>query len=302
MNNNLITKNNALIEAAYRLSLTEMQIVVYGISLINPVQKDFPLVYRIEVVRFAEMFDRKHGEIYSDIKDAIKKRFWERDFSYVDNQGKTVTCRWLTRISYQDKTGFIEIKFSEDVQPYLHQMQKQFTTYYIDKIARFKSIYSIRFYEYSIMQLKKTTNKKCTFSIEIKEIKRRLDLEDKYKRFSNFKADVLESAKKEINKYSDVKFSYEVIKQGRTPHKIKFTVSEREHKVEQKLLLLEQNELKLTPSTIEKGKEIIKKAGTRWDIYAIEQQFYAYAKQKGIPKNPTGAFLGFVKKKAAKAP
>ena len=98
-----ITKSNALIEASYRLTRTELQIILYGISLINPTQKDFPLTYRVETRRFAEMFNRNHGEIYNDIKDAVRKRFWERDFSYTNEQGKIVTCRWLTRIGVQWK-------------------------------------------------------------------------------------------------------------------------------------------------------------------------------------------------------
>ena len=299
---NSVTKSNALIEASYRLTRTELQIVLYGISLINPTQKDFPLAYRIEKKRFAEMFDRHHGEIYNDIKDAIRKRFWERDFSYTNEKGKVVTCRWLTRIIHEDKTGYVEIKFSEDVQPYLHQLQKQFTTYYIDQVSKFKSIYSIRFYEHAIMELKKSKMKKISFKIEIEEIKNRLELNEKYKRFCDFKRFVLEPAKKEINKYSDIKFSYEVIKQGRSPHKIKFTVSFRSpvdpnHKKEEQLPLLEQNPIYLSPDIIEKAKQLVMQANTNWDIYAIIEQFKQYAQQKGLPDNIKGAFLGFVKNK-----
>ena len=68
MNKVSITKSNALIEASYRLSRTEMQILLYGISLINPTDKNFPFIYRIDTARFAEMFNRKHGEIYTTSK------------------------------------------------------------------------------------------------------------------------------------------------------------------------------------------------------------------------------------------
>jgi len=295
-----ITKSNALIEAGYRLSLTEVQIVLYGISLINPTQKEVPLEYRIDIGRFADLFNRKHGEIYNDIKDAIRKRFWERDFSYTNEQGKIVTCRWLTRITYQDKTGFIEIKFSEDVQPYLRQLQKNFTTYYIDQIAKFKSVYSVRFYEFAIMRLKKNKINKIKFKLNIQELKTRLELTDKYKRFSHFKERVLEKAKNEINKHSDIKLSYEVIKQGRTPHEIKFTVSYREKQKEEQLPLLATQEINLSPDIIEKAKNIISQAKNKLDIYDIAEQFKSYAQKNGTPNNINGAFLGFVKKKVVK--
>ena len=60
---------------------------------------------------------------------------------------------------------------------------------------------------------------------------------------------------------------------------------------------------KITPSNIhlpvealEEGKIIILNAGSRKDIYKIEQEFLNYANQNP-PKNIHGAFLGFVKKK-----
>lgn len=297
MDDKSITKSNALIEAGYRLSLTEIQIILYGISLINPLKKDFPLVYKIDILRFAEMFGRDHGQIYEEVKEAIQKRFWERDFSYKDKDGKTVTNRWLTRIKHEDRSGFIEIKFSEEVQPYLHQLQNNFTTYYIEKIAKMKSIYSVRFYELGIMHLKKFKRNKCCFDLTIDEVKKRLELTDKYSRFSNFKSFVLEPAKKEINKLSDIKFNYEIIKIGRKPYKINFIFSKNSNANKTKSV-----HNKLSTIILEEAKMIVLEAGTGWDIYAIEQQFYEFARIKGQPKNIEKAFLGFVRKKVEKKP
>ncbi len=289
-----VTKSNALIEAGYRLSLTEMQIVLYGISLINPLQKDFPLKYAIDVKRFSDIFNRSHGQIYNEIKDAITKRFWERDFSYIDENGKTVTNRWLTQISYHDATGFMQIKFSEEIQPYLHQLKKHFTTYGIEQIAQFKSIYSVRIYEYSIMHLNKSKKNKYYFTLLVEELKKKLELGDKYQRFCDFKTRVLERAKKEINKHSDLNITYKIVKLGRSPNKIEFTVT---RKAEKALTHQKPPSDKLSPAMIEQAKAIVRQAGTGWDIYVIEQQFYDYIRQKGGPINLEGAFIGFVKKK-----
>jgi plasmid replication initiation protein len=194
-----ISKSNALINASYRLTLTEMQIILYGIGLINPLQPEFPRSYRIDIDRFAKQFNRRHGQIYKEIKDAVVKRFWERDFSYIDDKGKIVTLRWLTKMVHQDKTGYIEIKFSEEIQPYLRDLQTNFTAYYIDKIVSFKSIYSVRLYEYAVMFLNKNEINQGKFGLLINEIKTQLDITEKYKLFSNFKLKVLNPAKKEIN-------------------------------------------------------------------------------------------------------
>ena len=304
MDNNSITKSNALIEAGYRLSLTEMQIVLYGISLINPIAKDFPLKYRIDIKHFSELFNRNHGDIYREVKNAILSKFWERDFSYKDETGKIITNRWLTQIKHQDNTGYLEIKFNEEVQPYLHQLKKYFTTYYIDQIALFKSIYSVRLYEMSVMHLKKSKKEKCIFVLEIKEIRNRLELGNKYKRFHDIKIRILETAKREINKYSDIRFSYKIVKLGKAANEVEFFTSKKTRS-QPDLLNSPQSEYKpakLSPTVFEKAKQMALAAGTGWDIYAMEQQFYTFIKKKGAPESYEGAFLGFVKKKVAKPP
>jgi Plasmid encoded RepA protein len=58
----------------------------------------------------------------------------------------------------------------------------------------------------------------------------------------------------------------------------------------------------VSSALMEKAKEIGLKAGTGWDIYAIEQQFYEYIKKKGIPEKFDAAFLGFVRKKVKISP
>ena len=294
-----VTKSNALIDAGYRLSLTEIQVILYGISLINPINNTFPRSYKIEIARFAEMFDREHTKIYHDLKEAILKKFWERDFSYRDANGKIITNRWLTQVIHEDKTGYIEIKFSEEVEPYLHNLKGNYTTYYIEQIAKMRSIYSIRFYEISIMRLRKSQKNKYVYTLTIEDLKHRLMLHEKYKRFCDFKTRVLDKAKKEINKHSDIRFAYEIIKQGRTPNKIKFTVSYKCKQKKNDYQMLDKHDIALTPAIIEEAKNIMLENNSRLDLYNIIDEFKSFAKKNGTPNNISGAFIGFVKKKVA---
>lgn len=221
----IITKHNALIEASYRLSLTEMQIILYGTSLINPKSEEFPLSYKIEVNKFSELFNRQYKQLYGELKETVLKRFWERDFSYIDSTGKTVLTRWLSSVTYMDFEGYIELEFSRKLQPYLHQLKSNFTTYYIDKIASFRSIHSTRIYEITLMHLKRSQSKKYDFICAISDLKMMLGIEEKYKAFRDFKKRVLEISKNQINNHSDLDFEYDVIRKGKTPVEIKFIVS-----------------------------------------------------------------------------
>jgi len=302
---NSVTKFNGLIEASYRLSLNEARIVLYGISLINPTSKNFPLEFKIDIKRFAEMFNIESHNVYSIVKQAAMDKFWEREFTFQTEKKKKMRVRWLTGIEYGDSLGYLKIFINPQLKPFLHQLQLiggNFTKYYLDNIANFKSIYSVRFYEIAIMELRRSKQKKHTFSLEIEEIKKRLDIQDKYKRFSNLKASILEPARKEINKNSNIRLNYEVIKLSRSPHKIEFIVSENSKKQLELTTLKKSNLPKLSTVTIEKAKKIIQDAGTRWDIYVIIEQFHEYMAKKGVPNDINAALIGFVKKKVVTPP
>jgi len=302
MDTKSVTKYNGLIEASYRLSLNEARIVLYGISLINPLAKEFPLEFKVDIKRFAEMFDIDSRNAYSMVKQAAMDKFWEREFTFPVDKDKKLRVRWLTGIEYGDRLGYIKIFINPQLKPFLHQLSGNFTKYYLKNITSFKSIYSIRFYEIAIMELKRSEQKKYTFTLKIEEIKNRLELTKKYNRFSNFKSFVLEPAKREINKHSDIKFNYKVIKLSRSPHEIEFTVSRKIKDQPVLPTLSEYKPTELSPAIFEKAKQIVLEAGNRWDIYAIKEQFYEYIEKKGQPDSLKAAFLGFVKKKVATLP
>ena len=290
-----ITKHNSLIQAGYRLTLSEMRIILYGISMINPMSDDFPLEYQINIKSFINLFMlKKNTGIYTDIKETVMGKFWERELTFDIGNGVKERLRWLTNIKYGDKHGFIKIYINPHLKPLLHQLKGQFTSYHLEKVALFQSIYSVRIYEIAIMRLNKHAKSKCSFILEVSLLKENLDLVGKYKLCSDFNRRVLEPAKKEINKYSDIRLSYKLKKQGKAFHKIKFSVSKKAFKSVSAKVLKENI---LSPPILEKAKWLTECAGTDWDIQEIKKQFLEYATKKGQPKDLEKAFIGFVKKK-----
>ena len=308
-----VTKHNDLITSSYRLTLTEMQIILYGISLVNPIDGKFPRSYEINIKTFGGMFNRKHKDIYSEVKEAIMKRFWEREFTFHDKYeanrvGELVRARvkWVTTVKYSDKAGFIKIYFNPEIEDYLHNLKTSFTSYYIKQVSEFRRFYSVRFYEISVMHLNKAKVNKTTFRMKITDLRDILDLSSKYPRFCDFKQRVLEPSKKEIKEHSDLHFTYEVIKEGKTPSEIRFTVT-RPASGSEEIRLNAQDEAvryhtRVSTGALEKAKTISILAKTGWDVYVIEKEFYEFMKKKGAPDNVDGAFIGFVKKKVAKPP
>ena len=303
-----ITKSNAVINSSYRFSLNELRILLFGLSHINPRSDDFPMFHRIHIKELAEFYnigEKDRGSFYDDIKNALINKFWSREFSYYDEElGETVKRTWLTEVRYGRKDGTLAYEYNPKIKKQLQQLSKRFTSYFLDNIANMKSAYAVRLYEISIMYLNASNQPKTVFTKTIEDLKHHLDITEKYKNFFDMKKRVLEQAKRDINKHSDIKFSYKVKKLGRSPNEIEFTVF-RKPKEQPELPGIPQAEYsppKLTPEIFEQAKQITLRAGTGWDIYAIEQQFYTFIKQKGAPESYEGAFLGFVKKKVAKPP
>lgn len=301
-----ITKSNAVINSSYRFSLNELRILLYGLSHINPRSDEFPMFHRIHIKELAEFYnigEKDRGSFYDDIKHALITKFWSREFSYFDEElGEVVKRTWLTEVRYGRKDGTLAYEYNPKLKNQLQQLAKRFTSYFLANIASMKSAYAVRIYEISVMYLNASKQDRTIFTKKIEDLKHHLDITDKYKNFFDMKKRVLEQARKEINKHSDIKFSYKVKKLGRSPYEIEFTVSKKPKAQLEQSAPPKYKPKELSPAVFEKAQEIVREAGNRWDIYAIEQQFQEYIRKKGQPESLEGAFLGFVKKKVASQP
>ncbi len=224
----LITKSNNLIEARLNFSLMEYRIILYSVSLINTVSTDLPDAFEINIKNFAQAFEIDVNGLYSDIKQTLMTKFFNRRFTILLDDGKKKVCHWLDSVVYEDHSGYIELKFSNDIVPFLQNLKTRYTTYYFEKITKFKSVFSVRIYEYCIMEINKKNSDYCVLSaIVLDELKLMLGLNDKYNLYAHFKQRVLNKASEEINAYSDLTIDFEEIKKGRAVEAIKFTVKRK---------------------------------------------------------------------------
>jgi plasmid replication initiation protein len=124
---------------------------------------------------------------------------------------------------------YLEFRFSAYLQERIQNLKGFFTQYDIKNIAMFRSRYAFMLYEFFKMKILQNNgfyNQKIT----VDDFKLNLDLKNKYSVFRNLKCKVIEIAKKQINKHSDIHINYEIIKTGRTPTHIKFTAKYKKGK------------------------------------------------------------------------
>lgn len=224
----IVTKSNDLINANYSFSLNEYRILMYAVSCVNPMNKEFPSVLDINVKEFAAFFKVEVDGMYYDLKEAITKRFFRRELTIDLPDGEKKLCHWLDSLTYHNGKSTLKLEFSKNVIPLLTNLVHKFTSYHLEQIADMKSIYAIRIYEFCILEINRQKKNLCEFIIDLNCFKKRLDIADKYNRYCDLKCRVLTRAKAEINAHSDLIIDFDEIKRGRTVESIKFIVQRKE--------------------------------------------------------------------------
>ena len=221
----LVVKTNYLNTVLQNLTLVEIKIIQLAIVDARETGKglstDTPL--RIDAMRYAEFFNTTRQNGYLMMKDAEETLF-NRRFSFLDDDERTVKSRWISQVRYLDDEGAIEVVFTPAVVKGITRIdgaEEFFTKYLLEQTARMDSNYSIRLYEL-LVQWKKAGK---TPLFELEQFRGQMGLGvNEYKTMSNFKKRVLDLAVREINEKSDLKVSYAQEKEGRKITGFKFKV------------------------------------------------------------------------------
>ena len=221
----IVSKSNKMITSRFAFSMNEYRIFLYGLSLINPLAPDFPLAYKINVKKFAEMFGiTTVDSLYSELKETVINKLFKRSMTINLDGGVKRLAHVVRHIDYHDSLGELTIVFDEEIKPFVYDLKDRFTSYSLEQVSHFKSVYSLRFYEFTIMNLKSNHGKPIQFFISVDELRRRFEITNKYKMYNNLKQRVIEKAMTEINAFSNISLRYVEIKKGRSVDQIKLIV------------------------------------------------------------------------------
>ena len=222
----LVVKTHRLNTVIQNLSLSEIRLIQIGIidsrEKNEGLSADKPLL--ITGKRYAELFDTTLQTAYKILLDAEENLF-ERRFSFIDEyDGNRVKTRWVSQVKYLKGQGAIEIIFTPAVVNEISRIngiENFFTKYTLNHIADLDSTYSVRLYEL----LTQWCEAKKTPILELQTFRGQLGLGvTDYTRMSDFKRRVLDAAVIEVNEKTDIKVSYEQVKEGRRIVGFKFKV------------------------------------------------------------------------------
>lgn len=216
-NTNVVVKSNKLVQASYRLTLIEQQMILFAISrareqktLITPESRVF-----IPAKEFAVMFHANESKVYHQLKQAALELFSRQviieSVHPVTGQIGKGPSRWVQHVKYYPGSGQVELAFTQDIIPFITRLEENFTKYGLEKVAQLTSVHAIRLYEMCVQRV----NMKYPPAIEIEALKESLNLKEEYQRTDSFKRSVLDVAIKQINKFTDLKVEYRQKKTGR---------------------------------------------------------------------------------------
>lgn len=216
-----VRKSNIFIDGRYRFTANEQKVLLLVISKIEMFDYDFE-PYKVP---WNEIKNATNGKV-----NTVKK---------ID-----VVCESLKNRTIKIRKGHIENNFGFlsgwEVSPGNHVLFRvdpgmagllldllkdgNFTLYNLECVLSLNSAYSIRMYEI----LKSNLWKKQPLHISLDSLKWSLDIDLKnksYTDFGNFRQFVLERAKKDLKKHTDIQFTYEKIKDGRRIGGLLFTIT-----------------------------------------------------------------------------
>lgn len=215
---NMVTKSNLLIEAAYKLTSSEFKLIQTIFSNIQP-DDTKTNTYTFPIKQFLELLELKGKSGYSELKK-ITFDLFKKPISITIND-ETTQITWLSLVKYNDNAGTITIEINKFWEKYLLSLTSNFTSYKLFNITNLRSIYSLRLYEL----LKSRINLNSTRIITIQDLRSKMGIEpEQYPKYSNFKQRIILQAQKELKAESDIYFEFTEIKKSRSVDKIEFHI------------------------------------------------------------------------------
>lgn len=222
----LIYKSNKLVEASYRLDLTEKRIILYAIAQYHlqnsPNWTNHECL--INLKEFAEMFGRDTHNLYPQLKKWTTNLYRRELTLYEVDEATGIPITNKTRWVIAEKTniskGFLKIVFNPELVPHFHNLKDCYTRIPIENMAKLNTEYAIRLYE--LLKQQEDFGRRTIYVAQLRQLFELADYE--YKQFNDLKRWVVQSSINQINKHTDLEVSFTTMKEGRTVTAFKFKV------------------------------------------------------------------------------
>ena len=208
--------------------MNEYRVYIPDFETVDDIYKELkkvPTVYDITIEEFMNITGVSKSNVSREINKTRKKlgsKIINTPHPFEENEESGATIPWFSQILYSKDKSKLTLHLNTIALERLSAFVK-YSKICFSNITNLRSNYSV--YIYLLIKIIKdiSYNNDSTYEyISISELKSKLSLGDKYTNIADFKKYVLDVVLQEINDYTDLIFSYELIKEGRAYKNIKF--------------------------------------------------------------------------------
>lgn len=213
---------NQIVQARHRLDPRQQKVIAWAIGQITRDDTDF-MTHTLSVSEFARLTGSESGSLYREMETVTKSLLRSiLEIKIQDGDRRRVAFQWLSHCVYRDGEGTVEIRFHSELKPYLLELRSRFTQLRLNRFFKFRSSFTIRFFERVEMQ--RGLNRH-TWQMSLLELREWLSVEaSSYPKFGLFRERILDAAQRELDLKSDWSFTFQTIKTGRKITGVEFTL------------------------------------------------------------------------------
>lgn len=266
-----VVMGKGLVQARFSMDLWERRLMYTCMSKLKRTDEKFSAIsFTISEIAKLLDIDSLPATEYTAIKKAAKKLVTR--IVEVEENSKYEVYNWVSYFKLDTKKNEISMQFNEYMKPYLLELleNKGYTKFLLKFAMPLSSTYAQRFYE-MFRCLVYGGQSKAVQRVDLKELRKKLEIENKHKNFGQFRLKVLDVAEREINQKTDIYISFKDIRshnQGRAVEALYVSVILKEDMVHEwdKYMLWQKDDL------LEKLYQIVeKKKGQKLHLDQLEK-------------------------------
>jgi len=213
----IVKQKIELTNASSPLSRTEIDFVLTIISQIKKEDTEFK-EYRFSIKELEKKMERKlNSKQLRDMAISLMSKPLLLPLNGKLDSKQWSVIGWFKHFDYDN--GNISCSFDSRLKPYLIGINNRFSKGSLTSLLPMRSKYSKELYMLLIYEAYKGF-----FDVEVELLMNKLKVPKSLLLYKNFKTKVLLQAQKDLDKFSDIIFTFEEIKKGRKVYRLKFNI------------------------------------------------------------------------------
>jgi len=213
-----INMSRILVKAAHGLNLSQKRLIMYAVSKIHPhVPQPNQIIVKVNALEYAQKMEVHAPNAYRDLQDAADNLFHRYiSISYETPKGREIEkIHWVSSAKYHTGEGWVELRFSPEVSPYLSMLNEgNQINYNLQLAVDLRSVYAWRLLEL-LMQWKDTKR----LYIRLDDFRHALEVPETY-RYADIRINCLEKPILELREKARIEVTWKAVKDKENRRKV----------------------------------------------------------------------------------